>query len=177
MPGVEPGLSSKLWRLSDRAKEDCVLLAHALPVLLAPFVFTSDQPKALETATVIALRRGLSVQTDPRLAEVDQGGQWIEGGYRAVAARFLKGSGEPGWEPRERVVERFARAVDDALAASPSGDVLVVNHGLALSLFLASVTGIDLVSFWRALTFPDAWRFDLETHAVERLFAGGVSEE
>jgi len=177
MPEVVPGVSSKLWTLGEHTREDCVLLAHALPADLAPVVYSSDQPKTRETAAVIALRRGLSVVTDRRFAEVDQRDRWIDDDYRAVAARYLGGFDEPGWEPRAAVVGRFTRAVDEALAAGPAGDLVVVNHGLALSLYLASVAAIDLVPFWRALTFPDAWRLDLETHALARVFMGGVAAD
>ena len=49
---------------------------------------------------------------------------------------------------------------------------------MALSLYAANLAdGIDLPAFWRALTFPDAWRVDLETKALERLFFGGLSPE
>jgi broad specificity phosphatase PhoE len=177
MPEVVHGVSSKLWALGEHAREDCVLLAHALPADLAPVIHASDQPKVRETAAIIALRRGLSLATDRRFAEVDQGDRWIDDDYRAVAARYLDGFDEPGWEPRAAAVERFTRAVDDALTASPAGDLVVVNHGLALSLYLASVTTIELVPFWRALTFPDAWRLDLETKALVRVFMGGVAGE
>ncbi len=177
MPEVVPGISSKLWILGEHSREDCVLLAHALPAGLAPVVHASDQPKARETAAVIALRRGLSMVTDRRLAEVDQGGRWIDDDYRAVAAAYLGGSDEPGWEPRAAVVQRFTHAVDDALAASPAGDLVVVNHGLALSLYLASVTALEIVPFWQSLTFPDAWRLDLATSSLARVFGGGLTDE
>ena len=53
-------------------------------------------------------------------------------------------------------------------------DLIVVNHGLALSLYLASRTRIDLVPFWQALTFPDAWRLDLESGELSHLFHAGL---
>ncbi len=174
LPEVIRGLSSKLWALSESAKEDCVLLAHALPPDLAPMVLSSGQPKVDETAAVIALRRGLRVHVDPRVAEVDQPDAWFDGDYRAVAADYLRGANPHGWEGPEAVATRFAAAVEEALAANETGDLVVVDHGLALSLYLASNVAIDLVPFWQALTFPDAWRLDLEAGTVERLFSAGL---
>ncbi len=181
MPEVVRGVSSTLWELGQAALEDCVLLAHALPQGLAPTVFTSDQPKVKQTAGVLALRCGLEVLEDERLREVEQGPGWIDD-YRAAAASYLRygSSGETAdWEPRERVVERFAAGVDAGIAAhsGSDGDVLIVNHGLAMSLWLASRSGIDLVPFWQGLTFPDAWRLDLETGDVHHLWMGGRSAE
>lgn len=174
MPEVERGVSSRSWRLGESAKEDCVLLAHALPSHLAPTVYCSDQPKVVETAAVIALRRGLSVVQDARFAEVDQGDRWIEEDYRGVAARYLSGFDEPGWEPRDQVVARFGAGIAGVCSRRQGGDTVVVSHGLALSLWLASVTGIELVTFWRDLSFPDAWAVDPEAGTLEHLFAGGL---
>jgi 2,3-bisphosphoglycerate-dependent phosphoglycerate mutase len=176
MPEVERGVASTLWRLGDSAKEDCVLLAHALPELLAPVIYTSGQPKTEGTAAVIALRRGLTVVTDPAFAEVDRPDEW-DVDYRAVAVGYLSGSGRSGWEIPASVVRRFTVGVERALATAGAGDLVVINHGLALSLYLASRAPIDLVPFWQALTFPDAWRLDLDTSRVERLFFGGVAAE
>lgn len=177
MPAIERGVASTLWRLGESALEDCVLLAHALPETLAPKVFASNQPKVIQTAGVIALRRGLEVVEDARLREVEQNHAWLED-YRAAAMDYLrKGpNGESaGWEPRDAVVERFGAGVAHALEANSgsTGDVLVVNHGLAMSLWLASRVEISLVEWWRDLTLPDAWRVDLEGRTVEHLWLGG----
>lgn len=180
MPEVVPGISSTLWELGEAALEDCVLLAHALPEALAPKAFTSHQPKVKQTAAVLALRRGIEVLEDERLREVGQGPGWIDD-YRAAAASYLRGehSGETAdWEPRERVVARFAAGVDAAIAANSSsaGDLLIVNHGLAMSLWLASRSNIDLEAFWKALTFPDAWRLGLAGEVIH-LWMGGRAAE
>lgn len=181
MPQVQPGVSSTLWELGESALEDCVLLAHALQPDLAPVVFTSHQPKVKQTAGVLALRRGLDVVEDERLREVEQGICWVDD-YRALAASYLE-RGNIGaatdWEPRELVVERFGTAVAAAVTANQGseGDILVVTHGLAMSLWLASRATIDPVPFWRALTFPDAWKLDLEIREVRRLWMGGRAPE
>ena len=181
MPEVVPGVSSTLWGLGEAALEDCVLLAHALPRGLAPEVFTSHQPKVKQTAAVLALRRRLEVVEDARLREVEQGVGWIDD-YRDAAASYLRdGSvGETAdWEPRERVVTRFAAGVDAAIAENrgSTGDVVIVDHGLAMSLWIASWSNIELVPFWKALTFPDAWRLDVETGEVDHLWMGGRAPE
>ncbi len=176
MPELVRGVSSRLWGLGDPGREDCVLLAHALrgaAPKLAPTVYTSDERKAEETAAVLALRLGLQVAVDARLAEVDRPTTWDDD-YRAQVGRYLKGGSEPGWEPRDRVVARFAAGVAAAILTAPGQDTIIVNHGLALSLYLNSIGSIDLVPFWRALTFPDAWRVDLRTGELTHLFAAGI---
>ena len=170
LPEVKQGLSSKLWELSDASREDCVLLAHALPPVSA--VWSSDELKARQTADVLGLRLGLPVEVDSGFAEVDRPGVW-DRDYREVAEGYLSGADEPGWEPREAVVARFGATIARATRVA-AGDVVVVNHGLAMSLWVASVAGIDLVTWWRELTFPDAWRVEVEAGSVERLWMGGA---
>jgi broad specificity phosphatase PhoE len=174
MPEVVRGVASQLWELGDSGREDCVLLAHHLPRGLASTAWSSAEPKARQTAEVVAIRRGLTVQVDARFGEVDRPTTW-DGDYRERAAHYLAtGEGE-GWEPREAVVRRFTAAIADALVCSGGdGDLVVVDHGLALSLYVASCSPVDSIPFWRALTFPDAWRLDTATGALEQVFSGGA---
>lgn len=177
MPEVERGIASKLWELSEASKEDCVLLAHALPDELAPTVYSSDEPKAQQTAAVIALRRGLATAVDPGFGEVDRSvSGWLDD-HRAAALRYLETGEAPGWEPRTQVVRRFSDAVVRAMDQPGEGDVVVATHGQAMSLFLDSRSRIEIGRFWEALTLPDAWRFWMETGELARVFAGGKAAD
>jgi broad specificity phosphatase PhoE len=184
LPELVRGVSSTLWGLSESAREDCVLLSEHLPCDIGGAVFSSSERKAKETAAVIALRRGLNVLEDEGLGEVDRPTTWDDD-YRSIAEGYLRGDSPADWEPRERVIERFAAAVGRAMTASSSGDIVVANHGMALALYLARTSPViiardgaaglfDLVPFWRALTFPDAWRFDPVANTVERIFDAGL---
>ncbi len=173
---VQPGVAPKLWGITESAGEDCVLLAHALPERLAPVVWSSSEKKAEQTAGVIAMRRSLRVDVDEGFGEVDRPPEWVED-HRTLAAAYLAGAGHPGWEPRERVMHRFAEAVERARAAAGDDDVVIVNHGMALSLYLELVARIDIVPFWQALTFPDAWHVDVETGELARLYSGAPAPD
>jgi broad specificity phosphatase PhoE len=176
MPEVTPGVGAKLWPLNESAGEDCVLLAHALPEQLSPTIWSSTEKKAQQTAAIIAMRRSLRLEMDEGFGEVDRPADWAED-HRALAAAYLRGEQHPGWEPRERVMHRFADAVERALAEPGEGAVVVVNHGMALSLYLELVARIDIVPFWQALTFPDAWRVDLETGELARVYSGAPAPD
>jgi broad specificity phosphatase PhoE len=171
LPEVVRGVPSSQWGLSDAGREDCVLLAHALPAELAPVVYSSGIPKAAETAAVIALRRGLRTAVDRRLREVDQPPGWVED-HRAKVLGYLAGRDGFDWEPRDRAVERFGAAIRDALAADAgrAGDTVVVAHGLVMTLWVATFAKIDPGAWWEALTLPDAWR--VEAWSVARVGLG-----
>lgn len=174
LPEVERGVSSKLWGLSEASREDCVLLAHVLPKSVRS-IWSSDERKARETAEVLGLRLGLPVGIDAGFAEVDRPQVW-DRDYGEVASGYLSGIAQEGWERAAGALERFSAAVTKA-SSGADGDVVVVNHGLAMTLWVASVADIDVVSWWRDLTFPDAWRVDPVHGTVERLWMGGARGE
>lgn len=176
MPEVTRGLARSLWSLSEAAREDCVLLAHGLPSNLAAVVLTSEEKKARDTATIIGLRRRLKVEVDPRLREVDRPEAWDED-YRAAAERYLATGSEPGWEPQEPAARRMGEVVAERLYGGAEGDVVVVSHGLAITLYLAAMVGVDAVSFWRQLAFPDAWRWEPGSKRLERGFRAGLAAD
>jgi broad specificity phosphatase PhoE len=75
----------------------------------------------------------------------------------ASVARYFLGETLDGWEPQAVAGARVQSVVDE------HGDVLYVTHGTVLTLYLASVVPtLDAMSFWTALTTPDAWRVDGE---------------
>jgi broad specificity phosphatase PhoE len=179
MSAVSRASPSRAWGLALGAEADAATVAADLPPESDAAVWTSDEPKALETARAIAARRGLAVRVDHRFAEVDRPEVW-DTDYRALAASYLDGSRLDGWEPRIAVAQRFSEAAAEALAGA-TADVVVVNHGLALTLFLAAqgaciedeAAPFDAVAFWRALTFPDAWRLDMAGRRVRRVHTRG----
>lgn len=167
LPVADPDVDSRAWVLAGGARDDCVRLADALGVR-APVVYASAETKAVDTAVAVAERLGAEVRTDERFGEVVR--PWSDGDYRAIATRYLR-DGNDGWEPRDAVVARFSAAIDAAGAGTHG--TIVVNHGLAMSLYVASVADIDVVAFWTGLTFPDAWLIDSGAGSVRRLFDDG----
>ena len=146
------------WRLDDEGRAAAAALADTLEVGdgIGTLV-SSTEPKAMETAAAIARRWSVEVQPDARLREAVR--PWIGPGYRAMAHRYLRGESYDGWEPHVDVARRTAAAVDDALAGAGGRAVVVVTHGLALSLHLSDRlgAGFDPDAFWSCLAFPDAW--------------------
>jgi broad specificity phosphatase PhoE len=170
MSAVDPNVDSRQWGITRDAVDDCVLLASSLPVISVD-VRSSTERKAVDTARVVANITGREVQIDERFGEVRRPFTWDDD-YRTIAMSYLR-EGRDEWEPRAAVVARFTAGVDDALRIEGGGPVVVVNHGLALSLYIESLTDVDVAEFWSALTFPDAWSVDLDSGELERLFTAG----
>src|SRR5689334_5800556 len=71
-PLVIPGTPPEKWKLSDKGRESCAPLAEALrPHALAAIV-ASEEPKARETAELVAAQLDVPVETAPGLHEHDR---------------------------------------------------------------------------------------------------------
>lgn len=156
----DEGAHPTAWRLDAEGRRAAGALAERLEVPDGIGVLlSSTEPKAVETAEVIAARWGATVVTDERLREARR--PWVGAGYRLVAHRYLRGELPEGWEPHEEVASRAAAAVTEAREAT-SGAVVIVSHGLLLAVHLGDVLaeGFDRECFWSCLAFPDAWSLE-----------------
>jgi broad specificity phosphatase PhoE len=167
LSAAEPDVDSRRWGLAGGARQDCVRLADAIGSRAA-FVHTSDERKAVDTASAIAERWASAVRTDERFGEVRR--PYTDGDYRQIAADYLR-NGNDEWEPRDAVIDRFTAAIDQA--GVHDDELVVVNHGLAMSLYVASLVDIEAVAFWTALAFPDAWSLDVSTGSLRHVFTEG----
>jgi broad specificity phosphatase PhoE len=160
MPAMQPEVPAERWELGDEGRAAARELAHALP--RAPYVVTSDEPKAQQTAQELVGARGGTLTVDPRVAETRRPHEWTAD-FAELARQFVAGRRHPGWESQDAVVARFDAAVREAIEGSHGAPVIVVDHGQAMTLWLHSVKAVDDgPRFWSELAFPDAWMVGLE---------------
>jgi len=162
LPEVVPARPAATWRLGEEGRRRARLLADRLvergvsPALLA----TSPEPKAAETATIVAAANGWPApRVEPGLREHEGAvADWLagEGAFEAAVARLFARPGERvfGEETADAARARFAAAVDAVLRAQPSGDVVVVAHGTVVSLFVAVRAVVEPFPLWRRLAMP-----------------------
>jgi broad specificity phosphatase PhoE len=175
---VEPAEPNVRWKLSEAGRvasqELGEVLAAAVPGVSA--VVSSTEAKAVETAALIAdAFGGVDRRSDARLGEVSR--PWTEDHrvYPEAAGAYLTGAEPEGWEPHRSVIARFGAAMAEW---EPVG-AIAVSHGIALTLWLASVLpALDAPSFWSRLMSPDAWTVDADRATITRLTGlgpGGAS--
>jgi broad specificity phosphatase PhoE len=160
MPRTEAGVDPTEWHLDDQARQAAGALADRLEITAGiGALVSSSEPKALDTAELIGARWGTPTLVDDRLREVAR--PWVGTGYRLVAHRYLRGDLPDGWEPHADAAARAAAAVREA-KRSTDGPVVVVSHGLLLSVHLGDILaeGFDRETFWSCLSFPDAWSLE-----------------
>lgn len=145
--------------LTEVGRAQARALADELAETLLDAVYASPLRRALETAEIVATRKGLPIVTLPDLREVDVGG-WAGLSREEVEARFPNafhrwvGGGE-GWEDGESYADMAARVIAEVrriAARHPNGSVLVVSHGGPIRAVHAAAAGIDVHAYRRMRT-------------------------
>lgn len=177
MPAIEPALTASLWALSEQGRADAMRLAEELLPHAPSRMLSSVEPKAAETARVVAERIGVVPETRPGLHEHDRRnvGFLGEDAFHAAVADFFRRPSElvMGLETADEAAARFESAVDGLMLEPPAGATVVVAHGTVISLYLARKVGLEPYGLWRRLGLPSyavlSWP-DLELLSlVERL--------
>lgn len=151
--------ASNGWTLSDAGREAAKALASRLLRFGFADLFSSPEPKAMQTAQIIADRIGGQIQTDVRLREHERSsvGFLERDRFKAsIASIFDKPDVIAyGDESADAVYARFSSAIDDAVARS-TGPVAAVTHGTAITIYVSRLVGIAPMPFWTRLGMPVA---------------------
>lgn len=154
---VVPGRPPRTWELSAEGRRRAGVLADRLADFDPARVVSSVEPKAVETAEIVAQRLGVPAVTLPGLHEqVRETAPFLGAEAFATAMAWLfeePGKVVFGEESADAAADRFSAAVD-ALAGDGDGDEIVVAHGTVISLYVSRVAGIDAFELWRALELP-----------------------
>lgn len=116
-------------------------------------IYTSDLSRARDTAEPIAKALNLPLRVEPRLREINQG-EWEGVLVEDIKARYAELWSQrtidpasvrpPGGETVSEVAERVFAAFNDIARQFPTGDVLVVSHGLSIATAICHVQDIPV---------------------------------
>ena len=162
---VVPGRPPRTWELSGEGRRRAALLAGRLAEFDVARVVSSDEPKAVETAEIVAQRLGVPSASVAGLHEQlrDTAPYLGREDFEAAIAWLFD---EPskvvfGEESADAAADRFGAAVEALLAderaaeTSTAGrDQVVVAHGTVIALYVARVAGIEPFPLWQSLGLP-----------------------
>lgn len=120
--------------------------------------YSSPEPKAVGTARL--LTAGQVVVVDD-LREAVRPARWLDdaSAFEAVVRRSLLVPDVPaadGWEPASATRARVEAAVRALLAIHDGGEVVLVGHGTAWTLLVASLTQqLPDLAAWATMRMPD----------------------
>ena len=155
-PAIVPGEPASRWRLSDEGRRRCTPLARRLATYGPAAIVASVEPKAAETAQLVAAHLAIPCEEAVGLHEHERDDiGWLptrEAFEAAVAGLFARpGDFVLGRETGAAARDRFARAVAATLARHPGDNLVIVAHGTVISLFVAQATDTDPFALWRRL--------------------------
>lgn len=159
VPVQDGEVPASQWRLSEEGRRRCEALAAWLAEYEPAVVVSSVEPKAMETAQIVAGRLGIPWETMDDLHEHERPLPGLAPSREAFEAQVIHLLQEPGElvfgaETGEEARERFAEAIEQVLDKHRAGNVAVVTHGTVMSLFVSRVAGVDPVRFWQGLGLP-----------------------
>jgi broad specificity phosphatase PhoE len=145
--GRQPG-----WRLSVRGQEMAQAVAEWSQDLNLGAIHASPLQRAQETASPIAAKHKLEINTDERLIEAGNifEGKKFElgsGVLRHPASWWhLRNPAKPSWgEPYTEQIERMLAAIFAARDAANGKDALVVSHQLPIWILRSALEGRRLM--------------------------------
>ena len=154
--GRVQGLNADPLNALGRVQADSIAEAVAADM---PFdLYASPVPRALETASVVSSRLGVSVTRLDPVREADAGelvgltGEEMRRRYPAFMERWAADAGTarmPGGESMEEVRLRAWRAVDRLRSGHPHDTVVVVAHNQTIGAIVATALDMPLLHFQR----------------------------
>jgi broad specificity phosphatase PhoE len=167
LPEVLENAPACEWHLSQEGRYRAERLAERLSSYRPRLLVSSTEPKAEETAEIIAGRLKLTRHLVGDLHEHDRS----QTGYlsqiefeRSVREFFASPDALVfGSETANAAHERFSKAVDQILSMHPEGTTVIVAHGTVISLFVANRIGISCFALWNELGLPSFVVLGLES--------------
>ena len=158
MPEIEPDKPASAWKLGEGGRRRARLLAARLMEFSPPRIWSSREPKAIETAEIVANEFGVPVEivegleehhrdNVPFLSSKEEFEEAVERFFRCPDELVL------GTETTEAARARFAKAIDKVIDEGHA-DSIVVTHGTVITLYVATVAGVQRMDFWRRLGLP-----------------------
>ncbi len=171
------------WRLSNLGKERARSLSPILAQYRPTTLFSSDEPKAIETAVIAAEALNLTNVIVAGLHEHERlnAGWTNEEQFDFQVSEFFARQDELvfGEETAVQACSRFKNAVRRLLLHHPEDTVAAVSHGTVMSLFVSSWNEVDPYQFWQSLEMPSVVvmsRQTFELEAVLSIDSGQMSE-
>ena len=172
LPELNPTVPAAEWHLSERGRARSELLAHKLAAYSLDVIVSSVEPKAIETAQIVANRLGKPHEIGVGLHEHDRRNvpfMPLEQLETRVAEFFAKPSELVlGSETADEAHARFAKAIACLIAKHPQKNIAVVAHGTVISLFAARKNEMPF-EFWKNLGLPSIVVLSLPDFQMEKV--------
>lgn len=170
LPEIVSTRPAKEWLLSELGRFRCKALSQMLKVYSPDLIVSSVEPKAVETAQIIASQINQPLRVCEGLHEHDRTGVNFlsKEQFEANVNDFFMHPDEwvMGRETAHQACERFSNALASVEKAHPDKNIVVVSHGTVITLFVEKYNRMDPFSFWKKLDLPSFVVLSLPQHQL-----------
>ncbi len=170
VPEIKKGHPANTWRLSKEGQLRAQRLAEQLKSFEPEVIVASNEPKAKETAEIVASQLQLDVHIVPDLHEhIRSNVPYLShDAFQASIRDFFQKPDELvfGEETANQAYTRFYRAVHSVLNEHRNKTIVVVTHGTVISLFVSRLTGSSDLELWNKLGLPSFIAMDLHSNTL-----------
>jgi broad specificity phosphatase PhoE len=175
-PQQIPEVTPRDWQLSEAGRARCKPLAERLTPYQPSVIFTSLEPKAIETGRLAAEALGVTHTPVENLHEHDRSNTAYDASVEAFEAKVARFFATPdqlvyGTETADAAHARFAQAVTRIVSENPSGNLVIVAHGAVITLFVSRRNPIEPFSLWKRLGLPSFVVLDLPSYTLHEIVA------
>lgn len=158
LPEIDPSVPANEWVLSDEGRQRARILGKRLVRYNLDRIFSSTEPKAMETAGIANGSLNVPMEVVEGLHEHERGnvGFLEKERFEQSIRRFYEQPSELvfGVETADNAHYRFSRAVHKLTDRYPTENIAIVTHGTVLSLFVSPISDLEPFVLWRQLGLP-----------------------
>lgn len=170
LPQIADDRPAHTWNLSAEGQLRSHRLAEQLESFEPEIIVSSNEPKAKETAEILAIHFQLDMQIISDLHEHDRSNvpYLTDNAFQASIREFFQRPDELvlGNETANQAHARFYRTVHSVLKDHQNKTVLTVSHGTVISLFVSRLTGSSDLELWSQLGLPSFVALDLHSSTL-----------
>jgi broad specificity phosphatase PhoE len=173
---VDLSIASCQWPLSEEGINQAQRLTRQPFWRQVAMIYSSDEPKAVTTARMVAAYTGLSWQTRSCLGELDRRAYQPPdiAAYRSAVTRMFSNPEQSirGWETRAHAEERIVTCTQELVTENLGATVAIVSHGIILTVLVAHLTGLsERYEFWREMGFASVAELDPRRWTLKSSFS------
>jgi len=170
LPEIVEHIPAREWRLSMEGRRRVRALADLLRPYQPEIIVTSVEPKAHETAEILAGNLKLAHHTMAGLHEHDRGDApfYSKSEFQALVQEFFS---QPdalifGRETASQTLVRFRVAIEAILKSYEGKGIVIVAHGTVISLYASWLTGQEGYALWQKLGLPSFVVLDVQSRSL-----------
>ncbi len=169
-PEIVEGVPAREWHLSDEGRVRAYELAEKIILYQPEILVSSVEPKARETASILAENLGLEFHVIDGLHEHDRSRSpyYSKDEFQNLVREFFARPTELvfGSETADAALLRFRQAVDIIMNSHHEQNIIAVSHGTVISLYVSWLTGCDGYNLWKELELPSFVTLDIQSKTL-----------